>query len=64
LKRLSTETKVTTEEIEALLSDVLKRDVLDGDAAATAKRKVGRAAQKTLRKAKRDRAPESTGKET
>ncbi len=41
--------KVTTEEIEALLPDVLKRDVMEGDAAKDAERRVRRASQKMLR---------------
>jgi predicted type IV restriction endonuclease len=50
LKRLSPDTKVTTEEIESLLPDVLKRDVLDGEPAARAKRQISRASTRTLRK--------------
>ncbi len=50
LRRLSPGASVTTSEIDDLLPDVLKRDVLEGDAAVKAKRQVGRAAGKTLRK--------------
>jgi predicted type IV restriction endonuclease len=64
LKRLSKDTKVTIEELEALLPDVLKRDVLDGEAAVSAKRKVGRAAQKTLRKAKKEQSANTNEEST
>ena len=50
LKRIAPGSKVTGEEIEALLPEVLKRDVLEGDLVVKAKRQVGRAAKKTLRK--------------
>ena len=64
LKRIAPESKVTVNEIEALLPDVLKRDVLEGEAVAKAKRQVGRAAKKSLRKkrVRKDRAtPGSPG---
>ena len=50
LKRLSPDTKVAPEEIRALLPDVLKRDVLDGEPAERAKRQISRASGKALRK--------------
>ena len=49
LKRLATDAKVSAEEVEALLPDVLKRDVLDGESAAHAKKQVQRG-QKTRKK--------------
>lgn len=52
LRRLSPDAKVTMEELRSLLPDVLKREVLEGDAAAAAKRRVSRAAGKALRKRK------------
>lgn len=61
LRRLSPETKVSAEEIGSLLPDVLKRDVLDGEPAARAKRQVGRAAQKSLRKPRKRASTNSGG---
>ncbi|MCK4414396.1 MAG: type I restriction enzyme HsdR N-terminal domain-containing protein [Candidatus Eisenbacteria sp.] len=50
IRRMSPEVKVTADEIKDLLGDVLKRDVVDGEAAVRARRQVGRAAGKMLRK--------------
>lgn len=50
MKKLSKDNKVTVEEIEELLPDVLKRDVLDGEQASKAKRQVSRAVHKKARK--------------
>lgn len=50
LKRTAADTKVSIEEIRAILPDVLKRDVLEGDAANQAKKQVTRGSQKLLRK--------------
>jgi len=50
LRRMAKDTKISTDDIEALLPDVLKRDVLEGDAVARAKKQVARASQKPLRK--------------
>ena len=61
LKRLSPDTRVTVEEIAELLPDVLKRDVVEGDTAAAAKRQVSRAATKLLRKTKEREASEPSG---
>jgi predicted type IV restriction endonuclease len=52
LKRLAPDLKVDANDIVDLLPDVLKRDVCEGEAASTAKRKVSRASQRTLRKTK------------
>jgi hypothetical protein len=51
LRRVSPDVKIETEQIEHVLSlEVLKREVLDGDKAAEARRKITRAANKQLRK--------------
>lgn len=50
LKRLSPDVKIDTEEIaHVLVEEVIKREVLEGDRAADAKRKLARAAAKPLR---------------
>lgn len=54
LRRLAPEAKVSREELSDLLSDVLKRDVIEGEDAVRAQRRVSRASGKTLRK-KRNR---------
>jgi hypothetical protein len=50
LKRLAPDCRVTTEELAQLLPDVLKRDLLEGDAASRAKRRVTRASSRPLRR--------------
>ena len=51
LRRLSPDVRVESEEIKAaLIAEVLKRDVTEGDQAESARRKVARAATKQLRK--------------
>jgi len=50
LKRLAPDSRVTMEEVAQLLPAVLKRDVLEGEAAAQAKRRVTRASSRPLRK--------------
>ncbi|MCK4414422.1 MAG: type I restriction enzyme HsdR N-terminal domain-containing protein [Candidatus Eisenbacteria sp.] len=50
IRRLSPDVKVSADEIKDLLGDVLKRDVVEGEAAVRARRQVGRAAGKMLRK--------------
>lgn len=53
LRRLNRDVKVSSEEIAHILrSEVLKREVLEGDAAEQAAVKVKKSASKTLRKAK------------
>ena len=60
LKRLAPDAKVSDEEVEALLPDVLRRDVLDGESATHAKKQVQRG-QKTRKKARpREQAPAAT----
>lgn len=50
LKRLSPDVRVEVEEIKAvLIAEVLKREVLEGDSAADAKKKLARAAARQLR---------------
>lgn len=62
IRRLAPDAKVTTEEIGELLPDVLKRDVIEGDAANDAQRKVTRSTAKMLRKRKKKSKPPSTEK--
>ncbi len=63
IRRMSPEVRVEVEEIRAALeNEVLKREVLEGDKAAAAKRTVARAANRSLRtgKAKVEAVPEPT----
>jgi predicted type IV restriction endonuclease len=57
LRRLAPDAKVTIEEIQALLPDVLKRDVMECESAKQAERRVRKSFQKTLRK-RRKKKPE------
>lgn len=51
LRRISPDVKITNEQIcEVLLQEVLKRDVVEGDKAEEARRKVNKAVGKALRK--------------
>ena len=61
LKRVGPGTRVTVEEISELLSDVLKRDVIEGEQANSAIRQVSRAATRRLRSARGSRGPEPDG---
>jgi predicted type IV restriction endonuclease len=55
LRRLSPDVRIEVDEIQSvLLNEVLKRDVVEGDQAADAKKKLARAASKRLRGAKSD----------
>jgi predicted type IV restriction endonuclease len=56
LRRLAPDAKVTIEEIQALLPDVLKRDVMECESAKQAERRVRKSSQKTLRKRRKKRA--------
>jgi len=57
LRRISPDVKVAKDEIEnILLSEVMKREVIEGDAAAKAKRRAERAAGKTRPRKKSKRA--------
>ena len=50
LRRLSPDARIDTEEIKfALVGDVLKREILDGEKAGEAKKKISRAANSALR---------------
>ncbi len=62
LRRLSPDVKITAEELTATLTaDVLKRDVIEGEKAEQAKRKLSRAATKMLRLKKDQTEEESEG---
>jgi hypothetical protein len=50
LRRVAPGTKVSTEEISGLLPDVLKREVIEGEAADEARSRVAKASKKSLRK--------------
>ncbi len=53
LRRLSPDIRIEAEEVEAVIAnEVLKRDVLEGEQATEAKRKLARAANKLLRESK------------
>jgi predicted type IV restriction endonuclease len=57
LKNIFPDIKVTTDEIKnVLISEVLKREILDGEDAAEAKKKIAKAARKK-EKAKSDKSP-------
>lgn len=58
LKRLAPDSRVTIDEVAQLLPDVLKRDVLEGEAATQAKRRVTRASTRPLRKRAKKAASE------
>jgi hypothetical protein len=58
LKRMSPDVRIETDEIQRVLNDeVIKREVLEGDKALDAKRRVAKSAAKMLRKAEKDEAP-------
>ena len=59
MRRLSPEAKATKEEIEALLPDVLKRDVVEGESAERAQRRVKKSSSQALRK--RSKSKKSPG---
>jgi len=50
IRRMSPNAKVSTQEISTLLPDVLKRDVIEGDLAEQAQRRVNKASARILRK--------------
>ena len=59
LRRVSPDVKIESEQIRGVLTnEVIKREVLDGDQADTAKKKIARSAKKALRKSKDDDAAE------
>ena len=55
LRRLSPGTAITTGEIDDLMPDVLKRDVIEGEAATGAGKQVHKASSRTLRKAPKEK---------
>lgn len=60
LRRLSPDVRVETDEIlSVLVSEVIKRDVTEGDQAKDAAKRIARAASKTLRTKKSKDTPES-----
>lgn len=60
LRRISPGVKIETEEIRAVLEqEVIKREVLEGDRAIEAKKKVSRSQNRPLRAAKKPDEPES-----
>ncbi len=62
LKRLAPDCGVTTEELARILPDVLKRDLLEGDVASEAKKRVARASLRKLRKRSTKKGPEQSSK--
>jgi tRNA threonylcarbamoyladenosine modification (KEOPS) complex Cgi121 subunit len=60
LRRLSPEVRIENEQIRAVLtSEVIKREVMEGDKATEAKKKIARAASKALRATNsKERIPE------
>jgi hypothetical protein len=57
LRRVSPDVRIETEQIKTVLaSEVLKREVIDGDKAIDAQRKIARAATKLLRKRAKEQA--------
>jgi len=58
LKRMSPDVRIEIAEIERVLSeDVIKREVLEGEKAVDAKRRLSKAAAKALRKAEKEPSP-------
>jgi len=58
LKRMSPDVRIEMDEIDRVLTDeVIKREVLEGDKAVDAKKRVSKAAAKALRRIERDSAP-------
>lgn len=58
LKRMSPDVRIDAEEIVQVLADeVVKREILEGDKATDAKRRVAKAAAKALRKAEKPNEP-------
>ncbi|HSP15333.1 MAG TPA: type I restriction enzyme HsdR N-terminal domain-containing protein [Thermoanaerobaculia bacterium] len=64
LRRLSPDVKITSDELkDTLTAQVLKREVIEGEKADQAKRKLARAASKTLRSRKEDSSADATSDE-
>lgn len=65
LRRVSPDVRIEIEQIkDVLASEVLKREVIDGDKAIEARKKIARAANKSLRKAAKDEARKAASTET
>ena len=64
LKRLAPDAKVTIDELEAMLPDVLKRDAIEGESAKHAGRRVRKSSQKTLRKQRTKKVTEDDNNST
>jgi predicted type IV restriction endonuclease len=65
LKRLSPDVRIEAEEIERVLSDeVIKREVLEGEKAMEAKKRLAKAAAKALRKIEKDMVVSQPGSST
>jgi hypothetical protein len=60
LRRMSPDVKVSLDELKRLLPDVLKRDVLEGEAAVRARRQVSRASSKPLRRVAEGRSAKTS----
>ena len=62
LRRVSPDVRIETDQIRAVLTnEVLKREVIDGEKADEARKKIARAASKSLRKSSKsegDQSPE------
>lgn len=59
LRRVSPDVRIESEEIrDVLVNEVLKREVIEGDRASDARKKIARAATRALRAPKKDSAPE------
>lgn len=58
LRRLSPDVKAEPSEIAALLPEILKRDVVEGEGAERAKRQIQKAAQRALRQARSSKQEE------
>lgn len=62
LRRLSPDVKAETNEVAALLPEILKRDVVEGEGAERAKRQIQKAAQRALRQARSSKQEEEQSK--
>lgn len=63
LRRISPDVKIETEQVqEVLMQEVLKRDVVEGERADDAKRKVSRVANRMLRKVSKEASDDDSNK--
>ena len=64
LRRVSPDVRINTEEIKAVLTnEVIKRDVMEGEKADEARRKISRSAKKSLRSTSKDENEKSDTKD-